>query len=62
MLYFWVTKVPMEQLSTLTGASPNTVWDLVRNLYYALEESLADEYVKVGKVLSNWLTAEKPVN
>jgi hypothetical protein len=33
------------------------VRELVRNLYYALEESLPDEYLEVGKFVVNWLGA-----
>jgi hypothetical protein len=53
VLYLWVTKVSMGQFSTFSGVSPNTVRELVRNLYYALEESLPDEYLEVGKFVVN---------
>jgi hypothetical protein len=48
----WTFKVPLGPLSGLTETNPKTIRELVRNSYYALEESLPDEYVEVGKYWS----------
>jgi hypothetical protein len=45
VLHLWTFKVPLGPLSGLTETNPKTIRELVRNSYYALEESLPDEYV-----------------
>jgi hypothetical protein len=48
-LYFWAGKSSMSQMVAYSGVSPGTGRRLMKSLYYALEESLDEESLEVGK-------------